>query len=643
MREPQLLRFRHLSAIMLLSFLVAVMIHWLVRDGLPSTHGDDWDRSQLDASTRRMSAHRTVELTNSIGMKLVRLPGGEFMMGCPHSTEELARKFGSGNWENWHLGVSLPPRKVTIPNAFFMGRNEVTVEQFGQFVEATGYETEAERKGSGGGVIAETGERTGGKDYSWKNTGWKQSDSHPVVNVTWNDAMAFCEWLSQKEGKRYRLPMQAEWEYACRARSQTLFSSGDVPESLSQAANIGDGFEGAVHVMERDGHRYAASVGSYPANRFGLHDMHGNVSEWCADHLFLRTDWKAVRGGSWTGHPFECRSSRWEEQTGDWQSCTVGFRVIEGAPALPAIPTLSKASKPQNKLIAEIRKRGGPVSWELAGAIRDGADVNGFGNDGFTALYWAAVYLKDAHLVHCLIDEHDADPNLAMAGGLTPIDVLGLWLWEGLDGGRKLTLQMRKCPASIPFGLLEEDFLRDMDEEERADKKRTIEQIRIDVEWTVWTLYQAGAKPTIGFNDVGDFETLCKELEPRLHESLLEKISEDVFDQKERQVKADDLRDWIARHYGTQKPGILQSNRDARAYVGGSTGRPGQLARIIPPQRSNALGVVFEIDEKRERIEELEKPIRNAERWVKLRYACSDDEAKRLYDGLRNKIEESRR
>ena len=123
------------------------------------------------------------------------------------------------------------------------------------FVRETNYKTEAERD-------------------NWRNAGFPQTDEHPVVNVSWNDAVAFCDWLSQKERRTYRLATEAEWEYACRAGTTTLFSSGDDPKSLVEVANLGG--------MD-DGHRFTAPVGSLRANAFGLHDMHGNVWEMCAD------------------------------------------------------------------------------------------------------------------------------------------------------------------------------------------------------------------------------------------------------------------------------------------------------------------------------------------------------------------------
>src|SRR5262249_10455549 len=140
-----------------------------------------------------------------------------------------------------------------------------------------------------------------GARYSWRNPGFAQTDEHPVVNVSWNDAQAFCDWLSQKEGKKYRLPTEAEWEYGCRANTRTRFHGGDEDGTLWQVANAMDRSLGAQwsynklknkEVQRRlsdwfesvtwdDGYPFTAPVGRFRPNAFGLYDMHGNVWEWC--------------------------------------------------------------------------------------------------------------------------------------------------------------------------------------------------------------------------------------------------------------------------------------------------------------------------------------------------------------------------
>ncbi len=169
---------------------------------------------------------------------------------------------------------------------------EVTRGHFRRFVEETGYRTELERSGEGGlGWNEEKKSVEVDSKYTWRNLGFEQTDEHPVGLMSWNDAMAFCEWLSKKEGKKYRLPTEAEWEYACRAGTPTRFFSGDDPESLAMVANVADGIaraESANHpkastIAKRDGFAFTAPVGQFTPNTFGLYDMHGNVNEWCQD------------------------------------------------------------------------------------------------------------------------------------------------------------------------------------------------------------------------------------------------------------------------------------------------------------------------------------------------------------------------
>ena len=130
-------------------------------------------------------------------------------------------------------------------------------------------------------------------NYSWRNVGFAQTDLHPVVCVSWNDAVAFCDWLSRKEGKTYRLPTEAEWEYACRAGTTTRYWCGDDPEGLARAANVPDAsakslFPAWKTIGASDGCVFTAPVGSYRPNPFGLYDMHGNAWQWCSDWAYSR-------------------------------------------------------------------------------------------------------------------------------------------------------------------------------------------------------------------------------------------------------------------------------------------------------------------------------------------------------------------
>ena len=192
---------------------------------------------------------------------------------------------------------------VEITRDFYLGKTEVTRGQFRAFVKDTGYKTEAETDGRWGwGYNESTGKVEGRKygqapdkttesrpKYSWKSTGFSQTDEHPVVNVTWNDATAFCRWLAQRTGKTVRLPTEAEWEYACRAGSSARFYSGDDPEALVKVGNVADGTakkkfpDWDSTVAAEDGYVFTSPSGKFQANRFGLYDMLGNAWEWCQD------------------------------------------------------------------------------------------------------------------------------------------------------------------------------------------------------------------------------------------------------------------------------------------------------------------------------------------------------------------------
>jgi formylglycine-generating enzyme required for sulfatase activity len=294
-------------------------------------------------------------ITNSIGMKLVLIPAGEFMMGNGHTAEEeveLCKRYGLSDAETDCFKDEYPRHRVRITKAFYLGDYEVTRGQFRQFVKETGYKTDAE-KGTGGkgsmGIDPDTGKFELKKDYSWQKTGFKQTDKYPVVNVSWNDAEAFCEWLSRKEGKTYCLPTEAEWEYACRAGTTTRYFSGDDPETLAKVGNIADASakkkfaDWKPAITAEDGFVFTAPVGKFEANAFGLYDMHGNVNEWCADwyeadyYATSPTDDPAgpstgvdrvLRGGSCYGGPDLARSSDRDKDKPYTRYDNVGFRVV---------------------------------------------------------------------------------------------------------------------------------------------------------------------------------------------------------------------------------------------------------------------------------------------------------------------------
>lgn len=243
--------------------------------------GDDftartWDVKKLLSShqvqTVDVTNYRTVE-TNSLGMEMVPIPVSTFEMGASTRVSER------------------PIHSVQLTNRILMARFEVTVRQFRNFVEDTGYKTDAEQSGKGGKHLpAPYSELLESPEYVWSSPGFEQSEDHPVVQVSWNDARAFCEWLSQKEKQTYRLPTEAEWEHACRGGSTTRWNYGEELDSYPTYANLRD-----VSLAQRynlisslepksDEQIYTAPVGSFLPNGFGLYDAHGNVREWCSDY-----------------------------------------------------------------------------------------------------------------------------------------------------------------------------------------------------------------------------------------------------------------------------------------------------------------------------------------------------------------------
>ena len=292
-------------------------------------------------------------LTNSLGMQLTKIPAGRFQMGNHETDDVLRRDFAQYHPERISdLSDERPIHEVEITRAFLLGAHAVTRGQFRAFVEASGYRVEPERDGTGAWGYNPDITYFEGRDpkYSWKEPGFEQADDHPVVNVTWGDAVAFCQWLGAREGRTYRLPTEAQWEYACRAGTTTRFHSGDDVESLVTVANLYDRVTVEVFpewkkysISGSDGYAFTAPVGSFQPNGFGLYDMHGNVWEWCADwydEFFYAksppadpvcddpdSETKVRRGGSWHSWPFYMRSSYRNFNTPETRYVLVGFRV----------------------------------------------------------------------------------------------------------------------------------------------------------------------------------------------------------------------------------------------------------------------------------------------------------------------------
>ena len=215
------------------------------------------------------SAEPEKEFTNSIGMKFRLIPAGEFMMGSSVSPEELAKEFPRRRDREW-FEKERPQHKVHITKPFYLGVTEVTQEQY---------------------------EKVIGKNPSWHSRTGRGADevkgidtSHlPVEMVSWDEAAEFCQRLSAREGQAYRLPTEAEWEYACRAGSETRYCFGDDASQLADYAWFAENSQ-----------RHPWPVGEKKPNAWGLCDMHGNVWEWCYD-WFERDDYAKAPSDDPTG------------------------------------------------------------------------------------------------------------------------------------------------------------------------------------------------------------------------------------------------------------------------------------------------------------------------------------------------------
>jgi len=280
-------------------------------------------------------------------MRLVRIKPDSFLMGSTKDQiDQLMRLFPDSK-RDW-FDVEQPQHPVKITRPFFLGIHEVTAGQFRRFVEESGHQTEAEKDGKGSHVWNEpkkTWELDPGKN--WRNPGFSQTDNHPVVCVSHIDAMAFCQWLSQKEGLTYRLPTEAEWEFACRAGTRTLYPLSDDPESLVTIANVADAslkrkFPNFTCIEGDDRFVYTAPVGSFAPNPWGLYDMIGNVWEWCADWYddkycasspaadppgASRASYRVIRGGGWDSIARCCRPAARNGDVPESRNNRLGFRV----------------------------------------------------------------------------------------------------------------------------------------------------------------------------------------------------------------------------------------------------------------------------------------------------------------------------
>jgi formylglycine-generating enzyme required for sulfatase activity/serine/threonine protein kinase len=297
-----------------------------------------------------------VEANVTLGAKMMLIPPGEFLMGSSEKQIEqhkadVARKFKKDLLSDNYLKAlqnESPQHRVRISKPFYLSASEVTFAQFSKFVGKKEYKTEPEIVTGGTGI--EKGSEVGRKrEFTWINPGYSPTKDHPVTNITWHDAEEFCKWLSKKENKVFRLPTEAEWEYACRAGTTTWWSFGD---DLKEA-----------HAREFMWYHTPLKLTGNPAtpkfvalkksNGFGLFDMHGNVAEMCSDTwgptyyerglkegLMLdpkgpaagASQSRVVRGGSFLDTPVTNRSAFRKGMDPTLGYATVGFRIVCEAP-----------------------------------------------------------------------------------------------------------------------------------------------------------------------------------------------------------------------------------------------------------------------------------------------------------------------
>lgn len=246
------------------------------------------------------------------GIDFVLIPQGRFR---PGSTAQQLRDFQEAGFsDRFEFAPETQRAEVTVP-AFYIGVTEITHAQFKRFVDATNYRTDAERNGDGFGLVNGRWRRG---NYSWRNMGDQPiSDNHNAGNISWNDAIAFCEWLTkQSDGKViYRLPTEYEWEFAARAGSTSVWFFGDDYNKLQLYAWHGQNAAGRMHPVRQ-----------LRPNGFGLYDIYGNESEWCSDRFLLTDNDELIRlkpnesnanrnirspqrGGNFQSNPVEARSA----------------------------------------------------------------------------------------------------------------------------------------------------------------------------------------------------------------------------------------------------------------------------------------------------------------------------------------------
>lgn len=320
------------------------------------------DQAKAHQATWAEHLATSVERQNSLDMTVVLIPPGEFIMGSSSEQVEFTLHWlttipRSAPGEADRIrNEEQPQHRVVLTRAIRIGRTEVTVGQYRRFVTATSYVTETELFGGGNSSkLSETDPTK--RTALWHSPGYKVTDQSPVTQITWNDMIAFCNWLSEHEHREhcfrqndrgvwvrvanangYRLPTEAEWEFACRAGTTTHYSFGDKVAAL-------DDYAWFNRTAEKGNEIGARPVATKRPNPFGLYDMHGNVWERCQD--FHNPTWygkspledpqgpetgshRMVRGAGWHYFDLHCRSAYRNNYSPTSRTGNTGFRVVCG-------------------------------------------------------------------------------------------------------------------------------------------------------------------------------------------------------------------------------------------------------------------------------------------------------------------------
>jgi len=284
------------------------------------------------------------KIEQQLGMAYAWIPAGEFVMGSPEN-------------ENGRMKNEMQ-HKVILSKDFYMQTTHVTVAQWRQFVERTGYVTQAEVED---GAFATTLNKDGAihEHVYWDAPDYKKEDDFPVSCVSWVDVQVFIRWLNQQGGANYRLPTEAEWEYSCRAGTTTPYSFGevittDLANHLDRSvADYEENYRLAPLNPDDELDLRPCSVARFKPNPWGLYDMHGNMWEWCQDRakvyqekLYIWVDCcidgiidpvsvhgskRIARGGTWNYYPTFCRSSHRIAYDKNERYNYLGFRLLREA------------------------------------------------------------------------------------------------------------------------------------------------------------------------------------------------------------------------------------------------------------------------------------------------------------------------